>query len=166
MTFSITKLIRVDYLLNIIAAILYATRCRLFGGRSVCNEMESGTDHGGGALRFCLHGKDVCEIQIGIIKITHQEKLFGAEEKQSFRGAKAASVLVRLFLLGEKIVRTHTQRFFSLLTTSWVFYLQGRWQVLRSPSPFSWQRPRRFSQSSSGQLHPSSSGSILEDQGP
>jgi len=118
MTFSITKLIGVDYLLNIIAAILYATRCRLFGGRSVCNEMESGTDRGGGALRFCLHGKDVCEIQIGIIKITHQEKLFDAEEEQSFRGAKAASVLVRLFLLGEKIVRTHTQRFFSLLTTS------------------------------------------------
>jgi len=49
MTFSITKLIGVDYLLNIIAAILYATRCRLFGGRSVCNEMESRTDHDGTA---------------------------------------------------------------------------------------------------------------------
>ena len=49
MTFSITKLIGVDYLLNLTAAILYATGFRLFGGRSVCNEMESGTDHDGTA---------------------------------------------------------------------------------------------------------------------
>ena len=45
MTFSITKLIGVDYLLNIIAAILYATGCHLFGSRSVCNEMKPRTDH-------------------------------------------------------------------------------------------------------------------------